>query len=105
MLLAKHLKLWKKLFSNNQSNCYVNMFHVKNSEKVSISIYNYFISTCKIQFHYNFVNNEQEGHDGPEVAHLYIGPPTPGQFLPKGFYLFIWTDLVDTHKKMFMLNI
>jgi hypothetical protein len=35
--------------------------------------------------------NKQEGHDGPEVAHLYIGPPPPppGQFLPKGFYLFI----------------
>jgi hypothetical protein len=52
----------------------------------------------------NFNSNpqlQQEGHDGPEVAHLYIGPPPPGQFLPKGFYLFIWTDLVDTHKKLF----
>jgi hypothetical protein len=35
-------------------------------------------------------NNEifkQEGHDGPEVAHLYIVPPEQGQFKPQGFYL------------------
>jgi hypothetical protein len=31
--------------------------------------------------------NKQEGHDGPEVAHLYIGPPERGQFEPQGFYL------------------
>jgi hypothetical protein len=31
--------------------------------------------------------NKQEGHDGPGVAHLYIGPPGRGQFKPKGFYL------------------
>jgi hypothetical protein len=30
---------------------------------------------------------KQEGHDGPEVAHLYIGPPERGQFKPQGFYL------------------
>jgi hypothetical protein len=25
----------------------------------------------------HFANRKQEGHDGPEVAHLYIGPPPP----------------------------
>jgi hypothetical protein len=27
---------------------------------------------------------KQEGHDGPEIAHLYIGPEA-GQILTKGF--------------------
>jgi hypothetical protein len=33
------------------------------------------------------VNIEQEDHDGPEVAHLYIGPPSPppaGPILTQG---------------------
>jgi hypothetical protein len=41
------------------------------------------------------INNKQEGHDGPEVAHLYIGPPTPtptlqGQFNPGAFIAQTW---------------
>jgi hypothetical protein len=44
-------------------------------------------------------SKEQEDHDGPEVAHLYKGPPTlQGLFNPRAF---ICTNLVDTHKKMF----
>jgi hypothetical protein len=36
----------------------------------------------------NFIKKDiQEGHDGPEVAHLYKGPPERGQFKPQGFYL------------------
>jgi hypothetical protein len=31
--------------------------------------------------------SQKEGHDGPEVAHLYNGPPERGQFKPQGFYL------------------
>jgi hypothetical protein len=34
--------------------------------------------------------NKQEGHDGPEVAHLYIGPAPPtlqGQFNPSALIL------------------
>jgi hypothetical protein len=46
---------------------------------------------------------QEEGHDGPEVAHLYKGPqPHPptlqGQSNPRAF---ICTNLEDTHKKMF----
>jgi hypothetical protein len=37
---------------------------------------------------------EQEGHDGPEVAHLYIGPQSGTSLNPRAF---IWTNLVDTH--------
>jgi hypothetical protein len=52
-------------------------------------------------YHYFWYFNKQEGHDGPEVAHLFIGPPPPtlqGQFNPRAF---ICTNLEDTHKKMF----
>jgi hypothetical protein len=27
---------------------------------------------------------KQEGHDGPEVAHLYIAPPAAGPILTQG---------------------
>jgi hypothetical protein len=40
----------------------------------------------------------QEGHDGPEIAHLYIGPRGGANFKPGAF---IWTNLVDPHLKMF----
>jgi hypothetical protein len=30
---------------------------------------------------------KQEGHDGPEVAHPYLGPTERGQFKPQDFYL------------------
>jgi hypothetical protein len=38
--------------------------------------------------------NKQEGHDGPEVAHLYIGPRSEASLNPRAF---IWTNLEDTH--------
>jgi hypothetical protein len=37
---------------------------------------------------------KQEGHDGPEVAHLYIGPWSGASLTPRAF---IWTNLEDTH--------
>jgi hypothetical protein len=37
---------------------------------------------------------EQEGHDGPGVAHLYIGPRSGASLNPRAF---IWTNLEDTH--------
>jgi hypothetical protein len=46
----------------------------------------------------NQINKEQEGHDGPEVAHLYIGPRSGASLNPRAF---IWKNLVDTHKKIF----
>jgi hypothetical protein len=39
------------------------------------------------------ISGKQEGHDGPEVAHLYknmlkkLTPLGQGQFKPQGFYL------------------
>jgi hypothetical protein len=45
--------------------------------------------------HYNLYGlKEQEGHDGPEVAHLYIGPRSGVSLNPRAF---IWTNLVDIH--------
>jgi hypothetical protein len=40
----------------------------------------------------------QEGHDGPEITHLYIGLRGRANFNPEAF---IWTNLVDNHLKMF----
>jgi hypothetical protein len=37
---------------------------------------------------------KQEGHDGPEVAHLYIGLRSGASLNTRAF---IWTNLVDTH--------
>jgi hypothetical protein len=37
---------------------------------------------------------KQEGHDGPEVAHLYIDPRRGACLNPRAF---IWTNLEDTH--------
>jgi hypothetical protein len=41
---------------------------------------------------------KQEGHDGPEITHLYIGPWAKANLKPGAFIL---TNLVDTHSKMF----
>jgi hypothetical protein len=43
-------------------------------------------------------DSQQEGHDGPEVAHLCIGPRSGASLNPRAF---IWTNLEDTHQKMF----
>jgi hypothetical protein len=40
---------------------------------------------------------KQEGHDGPEIAHLYIGPLGGANFNQGAF---IWTNCVDTHLKI-----
>jgi hypothetical protein len=40
------------------------------------------------------VFTKQEGHDGPEVAHLYISPRSRASLNPRAFIL---TNLVDTH--------
>jgi hypothetical protein len=37
---------------------------------------------------------KQEGHDGPEVAYLYIAPRSGASLNP---WAFIWTNLEDTH--------
>jgi hypothetical protein len=37
---------------------------------------------------------KQEGHDGPEVAHLYEGSRSRASLNPRAF---IWTNLEDTH--------
>jgi hypothetical protein len=37
---------------------------------------------------------KQEGHDGPEVAHLYKGTRSGASLNPRAF---IWTNLEDTH--------
>jgi hypothetical protein len=37
---------------------------------------------------------KQEGHDGPGVAHLYIGPQGGASLNQRAF---IWTNLEDTH--------
>jgi hypothetical protein len=41
-------------------------------------IYTFFFSEYSIK---------QEGHDGPEVAHLYIGPWSEASLNPQGFSL------------------
>jgi hypothetical protein len=39
-----------------------------------------------IQIKFVFRQIKQEGHDGPEVAHLYIAPPHPrANFYPRAF--------------------
>jgi hypothetical protein len=43
-------------------------------------------------------NQNKRGHDGPEFAHLYIGPRSRANFNPGAY---IWTNLVDTNLKSF----
>jgi hypothetical protein len=70
-------------------------------KKNPIIIYKYlYLKWRKIQSHltHNCTWNEekikQEGHDGPDVAHLYIGPQSGASLNPRAF---IWTNLEDTH--------
>jgi hypothetical protein len=47
----------------------------------------YFIAYCTTQKcpKYLITKNKQEGHDGPEVAHLYIGPRSGASLNPRAF--------------------
>jgi hypothetical protein len=38
-----------------------------------------------LSFNYIHVYIKQEGHDGPEVAHLYIGPRSRASLKPGAF--------------------
>jgi hypothetical protein len=54
----------------------------------------------KIQLRYVLTKYDtlikQEGHDGPEVAHLYIGPPHPGPIFTQGL-LFVYLNRLGRH--------
>jgi hypothetical protein len=56
----------------------------KFKKKTQFTIGCYFNNSYRTKHvHYS----EQEGHDGPEVAYLYISHPERGKFKPQGFYL------------------
>jgi hypothetical protein len=60
-------------------------FHIYLSKDIG----RLFIQTTNFHLGYSETVNhwKQEDHDGPEVAHLYIGPMERGQFELQGFYL------------------
>jgi hypothetical protein len=47
-------------------------------------------STQRVCIKHEWLQLKQEGNDGPEVAHLYIGPQSGASFNPRALFEQTW---------------